>query len=72
MELTDEILATSTARNEVERWENETLSKVIKRTPERKAHFEGVSLEPVNRLYTAADSETAGDLSTLWLRARRD
>jgi len=40
-----------------ERWENETLQKVLDRSPERKNAFEGVSLEPVGRLYTEADSE---------------
>ncbi|MCW5959620.1 MAG: methylmalonyl-CoA mutase family protein [Pyrinomonadaceae bacterium] len=41
----------------VERWENETLKPVTDRRPERKASFEGVSLEPVERLYTEADTE---------------
>jgi methylmalonyl-CoA mutase N-terminal domain/subunit len=40
-----------------ERWEKETLQKVLDKTQERKAKFEGVSLEPVERLYTAADTE---------------
>ena len=40
----------------VERWESETLVKVLETTPERKASFEGVSLEPVERLYTEADT----------------
>lgn len=53
---------TSEANAEKERWENETLGKVLERTPERKEKFEGVSLEPVERLYTAADSENAGDI----------
>ncbi|MGB7069773.1 MAG: methylmalonyl-CoA mutase family protein [Pyrinomonadaceae bacterium] len=42
---------------DVDRWEAETLHKVLDRTPERKESFEGVSLEPVDRLYTAADVE---------------
>ncbi|MBK8811025.1 MAG: methylmalonyl-CoA mutase family protein [Acidobacteria bacterium] len=45
---------------EVERWEQETLQRVLDKTPERKASFEGVSLEPVDRLYTSADA--AGDI----------
>ena len=45
------------ASAEVERWENETLKKVLDKTPERKNSFEGVSLEPVERLYTEADSD---------------
>src|SRR6185312_14446980 len=42
---------------EVERWETETLAPVLKKTPESKKRFESVSLEEVNRLYTAADVE---------------
>ena len=41
----------------VERWENETLDPVIEKRAERKESFEGVSLEPVERLYTEADTE---------------
>ncbi len=41
----------------IERWETETLQKVLDKSPERKKSFEGVSLEPVNRLYTEADTE---------------
>jgi methylmalonyl-CoA mutase, N-terminal domain len=48
------------AQAEVERWEDETLAKVLEKTPERKSHFEGVSLEPVDRLYTEADTEELG------------
>ena len=40
---------------EVERWEQETLAPMLKKMPERKAKFETVSLDPVNRLYTPAD-----------------
>jgi methylmalonyl-CoA mutase N-terminal domain/subunit len=40
----------------VERWEQETLSPVLNKRPERKKRFENVSLEEVNRLYTPADS----------------
>ena len=42
---------------EKQRWEEETLQKVLDKTPERKEKFEGVSLEPVERLYTEGDSE---------------
>jgi methylmalonyl-CoA mutase N-terminal domain/subunit len=42
---------------EVERWERETLQKVLDKSPERKKSFEGVSLEPVERLYTESDTE---------------
>lgn len=48
---------TTAAQEEVERWEKETLEPVINKIPERKKSFEGVSLEPVNRLYTEADTE---------------
>jgi methylmalonyl-CoA mutase, N-terminal domain len=50
------------ARAEAERWESETLQKVLDKTQERKAKFEGVSLEPVNRLYTEADTEGISDV----------
>ena len=40
-----------------QRWEEETLAPVLERAPERKGTFEGVSLEPVERLYTDADSD---------------
>ena len=46
----------------VERWENETLQKVLDKSPERKQSFEGISLEPVDRLYTEADTENADDI----------
>ena len=42
---------------EKDRWENETLKPVTDKRPERKESFEGVSLEPVERLYTQADVE---------------
>src|SRR6476661_1409466 len=47
----------SDAAAEVERWEQETLAKTLAKTPERKESFEGVSLEPVERLYTEANAE---------------
>src|SRR5437667_4753203 len=40
---------------EVERWERETLGPAINEHPERKPHFQNVSLEQVNRLYTPTD-----------------
>ncbi|HSK71853.1 MAG TPA: methylmalonyl-CoA mutase family protein [Pyrinomonadaceae bacterium] len=49
--------AQSEIQEEVQRWEEETLEPVITKRPERKMKFEGVSLEPVNRLYTPADTE---------------
>src|ERR671917_2395878 len=39
----------------LERWEQETLTPVLNKRPERKKRFETVSLEEVNRLYTPAD-----------------
>src|SRR5690349_13797581 len=44
-------------QSEKERWEQGTLQKVLDKSPERKKSFEGVSLEPVERLYTEADTE---------------
>ncbi|HSU25165.1 MAG TPA: methylmalonyl-CoA mutase family protein, partial [Pyrinomonadaceae bacterium] len=49
--------ALSEAQAEKKRWEEETLQKVLEKTAERKTSFEGVSLEPVERLYTEADSD---------------
>ena len=48
--------ALTTAETEKQRWEDETLAKVLAKAPERKKSFEGVSLEPVERLYTEAES----------------
>ena len=50
-------IAETAAQAEKQRWEDETLSKVLDRAPERKKSFEGVSLEPVDRLYTPADAD---------------
>ncbi len=47
----------SAAQEELARWEEETLKPVTDKRAERKARFEGVSLEPVERLYTSADTE---------------
>src|SRR6185503_4998030 len=52
---TKEVL--SEKRIGVERWEKETLEPVLNKKAERKNTFEGVSLEPVERLYTEADTE---------------
>src|SRR5688572_492377 len=49
--------AASVAEEAKKRWEQETLQKVLDKAPERKTSFEGVSLEPVERLYTEADTE---------------
>ena len=49
--------ARTAAETEKQRWEEETLRKVLDKSPERKKAFEGVSLEPVERLYTEADSD---------------
>ncbi|MFZ1701096.1 MAG: methylmalonyl-CoA mutase family protein [Pyrinomonadaceae bacterium] len=55
---TSEAKSTTTAAQEkLERWEDSTLKAVLDRAPERKSSFEGVSLEPVERLYTDADTE---------------
>lgn len=45
-----------------QRWEAETLSKVLEKTAEHKTSFEGISLEPVERLYTEADIENISDV----------
>ena len=52
----------SEKQTELERWEKETLAKVLDRTPERKTSFEGISLEPVERLYTTVDTENLEDV----------
>jgi methylmalonyl-CoA mutase, N-terminal domain len=62
METAEEQIAVTKAEVEKARWEEETLAKVLSRTPERKTSFEGVSLEPVERLYTEADSEGIDDI----------
>jgi methylmalonyl-CoA mutase N-terminal domain/subunit len=50
--------AVTKAETEKQRWEEETLQNVLDKTPERKKHFEGISLEPVERLYTESDTES--------------
>ncbi len=47
---------------EKERWEAETLQKVLDKKAERKESFEGVSLEPVERLYTESDAENVEEI----------
>lgn len=54
--------AISANQEQKERWEKETLQKVLDKTPERKQKFEGVSLESVERLYTAADTENLDEI----------
>ena len=43
-------------------WEKQTLQKVLDKKVERKKSFEGVSLEPVERLYTEADVENVAEI----------
>jgi methylmalonyl-CoA mutase N-terminal domain/subunit len=63
MSETKEALAEKSEKQaKVERWEQETLQKVLDKTPERKKSFEGVSLEPVERLYTEADTENTDEI----------
>ncbi len=62
MDTTEMKTAVTAAQIEVDRWEKETLSKVLEKTPERKPSFEGVSLEPVERLYTAVDVEEISEV----------
>src|SRR6478609_5166132 len=62
MDTTEAKKAETSAPAELERWENETLSAVLEKTPERKASFEGVSLEPVDRLYTESDVENISEI----------
>ncbi len=52
----------SAAQTEIDRWENETLQKVLDKSPERKVKFEGISLESVERLYSEADTETVDEI----------
>ena len=52
----------SKVADEKARWEAETLQKVLDKTAERKKSFEGISLEPVERLYTEADAENTSEI----------
>ncbi|MGI8669099.1 MAG: acyl-CoA mutase large subunit family protein [Aridibacter sp.] len=47
----------SRSKENVERWEDETLKPTVTKRAERKESFEGISLEPVERLYTQSDVE---------------
>lgn len=61
--MTSEIKESLTAAQaQKERWEEETLSKVLNKTPERQSSFEGISLEPVDRLYSQTDLEGLSDI----------
>ncbi len=60
--MADAMTAVSAAQEEKKRWERETLAKVLERTAERKRSFEGVSLEPVERLYTESDAEGLSEI----------
>ena len=62
MDTTEAKKAVTKAQAEVERWEEETLADVLDKSPERKTSFEGISLEPVERLYTEADAECIDDI----------
>lgn len=52
----------SANQTQLEQWENDTLQKVLDKSPERKEKFEGVSLESVERLYTEADTENTDEI----------
>lgn len=54
--------AISEAQAEFARWEEKTLNPILEKRPERKKSFEGVSLEPVERLYTEADTENLEEI----------
>jgi len=54
--------AITEAQEKKARWEAETLQKVLDKTAERKKSFEGVSLEPVERLYTDSDTEDLDEI----------
>ncbi len=45
---------TTPEQSAVDEWEREILKPVLEKKPERKHSFQGVSLEPVERLYTPA------------------
>jgi methylmalonyl-CoA mutase N-terminal domain/subunit len=50
-----EIKEASSEHQATERWKEETLKPSLERQAERKAHFQTVSLEEINRLYTPSD-----------------
>jgi len=43
-------------------WEETNLKKDIETTPQRRVSLQGVSLEPVNRLFTPADNEEISEI----------
>jgi methylmalonyl-CoA mutase N-terminal domain/subunit len=49
-----EIKETTPEQSAVDQWEDGILKPVLEKKPERKRSFQGVSLEPVDRLYTPA------------------
>lgn len=60
--MSDELKKIKTAKKN---WENETVSKTLKRFPERKPAFETSSEIPIERLYTPLDLEQFDYLSDL-------
>ncbi len=54
--------AITRSAEEKKRWEQETLQKVLDKTAERKTSFEGISLEPVERLYSESDAENLSEI----------
>ena len=62
MDTIQEKKASTAYQAEAERWADETLSPVLAKTPERRSSFEGISLEPVDRLYTAAGTEDISEI----------
>ncbi len=55
--LKEQEIKSTAAHKDVERWERETLEPVLHKRPESKKDFQTVSLDSVERLYTAADTE---------------
>jgi len=53
---------TVAAESEKQTWEESTLADALNKTPERRESFEGVSLEPVERLYTEADTPNVSEI----------
>ena len=60
---------TTPEQSAVDEWEREILKPVLEKKPERKRSFQGVSLEPVDRLYTPASVRNVdfeNDISDWW------
>src|SRR3954464_5281102 len=57
--------ARSSANADRQRWESETVQRVLRRHPERRDSFSTLSGLPVNRLYTSEDAEGRRDPDTL-------